>query len=125
MPQGSMSIIFKKAVLIILFIPASFHWLGMCMLGLTIFAHGTFRDFPSFFITAVILVGLFSLSVAVIAVIRYPQINKFTIYSVGAGCASLSIALYMGLYAEPWFLVSAISLCLGSFLIMVEYVRGT
>ena len=125
MPQGSMSIIFKKAVLIVLFIPASFQWLGMCLLGLTIFAHGTFRDLPSFFITAVTLVGLFSLSVAVASVIRYPKISKFTIYTLCAGCASLSIALYMGLFAEPWFLFSAISLFIGSAFIMVEYVRGT
>lgn len=125
MPQGSMSIKFKKVALITLVIPASIHWLGMCLFGFAIFAHGAFRDLPSFFLTLATLAGLFSLLVAVVSVIRYPKISKFTIYVIGLGCSVLSIALYMGIYSEPWFLISASSLFLGSAFIMVEYVRGT
>jgi peptidoglycan/LPS O-acetylase OafA/YrhL len=125
MPQGSMSIKFKKVALITLVIPASIHWLGMCLFGLAIFAHGAFRDLPSFFLTLVTLVGLFSLIVAIVSVARYPKISQFTVYTIGLGCAALVIALCIGFYDEPRFLVSAISLFLGSAFIMVEYVKGT
>ena len=125
MPQGSMSIKFKKVALITLVIPASIHWLGMCLFGLAIFAHGAFRDLPLFFLTLVTLVGLFSLIVAIVSVARYPKISQFTVYIIGLGCAALVIALCIGFYDEPWFLVSAISLFLGSAFIMVEYVKGT
>ena len=125
MPQGSMSIKFKKVALITLVVPACIHWLVMCLFGLAIFAHGAFRDLPSFFLTLVTLAGLFSLAVAIISVIRYPKISQFTVYTIGLGCAALAIALYIGFYAETWFLISAISLFLGSAFIMVEYVRGT
>ena len=120
-----MSIKFKKVALITLVIPASIHWLGMCLFGLAIFAHGAFRDLPSFLLTLVTLVGLFSLIVAIVSVARYPKISQFTVCTIGLGCAALVIALCIGFYDEPWFLVSAISLFLGSAFIMVEYVRGT
>jgi hypothetical protein len=120
-----MSIKFKKVALITLVIPAGIHWLGMCLFGLAIFAHGVFRDLPSFFLTLVTLVGLFSLIVAIVSVARYPKISQFTVYISGLGCVALVIALCIGFYDEPWFFVSAISLFLGSAFIMVEYVRGT
>ena len=125
MPQGCMSIKLKKVALITLVIPASIPWLGMCFFGLAIFAHGAFRDFQTFFLTLVTLAGLFSLIVAIISAARYPKISQFTVYTIGLGCASLVIALCIGFYDEPWFLISAISLFLGSAFIMVEYVRGT
>lgn len=120
-----MSIKFKKIALVILVIPASIHWLVMCLFGLAIFAHGAFRDLPSFFLTLVTLAGLFSLIVAIVSVARYPKISQFTVYTIGLGCAVLAIALYIGFYAETWFLISAFSLLLSSGFIMVEYVRGT
>lgn len=115
---------FKKALLVLLIFPASIHWLGMTLLGLMIFANGTFYDVASFFVTAIILVGLFSLGVAFFSAIRYPKISGFSVYSIGAGCAALAIALYMGLYAETSFLISACSLFLGSLIIMVDFVRS-
>ncbi|AOW78710.1 hypothetical protein A3Q34_18835 [Colwellia sp. PAMC 20917] len=56
---------------------------------------------------------------------RYPKISQFTLYTIDLGCAVLVIGLFIGFYDEPWFLVSAISLFLGSTFIMVEYDRGT
>jgi len=38
----------KKALLVLLIFPASIHWLGITLLGLMIFAHGTFYDVASF-----------------------------------------------------------------------------
>ena len=119
-----MSFNIKKVLLVLLIFPASIHWLGMTLLGLIIFAQGTFYDIASFFVTVLILVGLFSLGVAFFSVIRYPKISSFTVCSIGAGCAALTIALYMGLYAETPFLISACSLFLGSLIIMVDYVRS-
>ncbi|AXT40463.1 hypothetical protein D1814_18115 [Alteromonas sp. BL110] len=120
-----MSTKFKKALLALLILPASIHWLGITALGFMVFAHGTFYDISSFFVTVVMLIGLLALGVACFSVIRYPKISKFTIYSIGLGCASLTIALYMGLYTERQFLVSACSLYLGSALFMVDYARST
>lgn len=115
----------KKILLALFIVPAAIHWFGITLLGFMIFAHGTFYDIASFFVTAVILIGLFALAVACFSVIRYPKISKFTIYTISLGCASLTIALYMGLYAETQFLVSACCLYLGSTLFMVDYARSS
>ncbi|MFD2165883.1 hypothetical protein ACFSJY_06350 [Thalassotalea euphylliae] len=119
-----MNINFKKGVLIALILPAGFHWLGISLLGLMIFARDTFRDLPSLFVISTITVGIIALSVAVMSVICYPKISQFSVYSVSAGCTSLTIALFMGFYGSPSFLISAISLYLGSIFLIVEYVRG-
>lgn len=120
-----MSTKFKKALLALLILPASIHWLGITALGFMVFAHGTFYNISSFFITVIILIGLFALAVACFSVIRYPKISKFTIYTIGLGCASLTTSLYMGLYAERQFLVSACCLYLGSALFIADYAKST
>lgn len=119
-----MSIKLKKIALITLVIPASIHWAGICIFSLYIFAQGAFLNLPSFFLTLVTLVGLFSLMVAIVSVVRYPKISEFTVYTIGLGCVSLIIAIYIGFYEVPQLLISATSLFLASAFIMVEYVRG-
>ncbi len=80
-----MTLCLKKILLLIIVVPASIHWLGITLLGLMVFTHGTFYSLFSFFVTVLLLVGIFSLGVVIYTVIHYPKISKFAVYSIGVG----------------------------------------
>ncbi|WP_444922698.1 hypothetical protein ACJJH9_00040 (plasmid) [Microbulbifer sp. DLAB2-AF] len=120
-----MSIKLKKLLLLLLIVPSGFLWAGMCFLGISIFFHGMFRDFGSFFLSLLSLIGLFCVVTAIVASIRYPKINALSVYSALLGIAAIVVGVYIGVPFAPLLLASAVSLMVGGIFLVVEYVRGT
>ena len=112
----------KKIALGLLVIPAGIAWLSICILGLIIFSHAIFRDLTGFFVSLLAAAGMFSVIVAFIAVFKFPNISKLSIYVCGLGSGGLIIGLFMGFVKEPIFLYSAISLFIASAFLLYEYI---
>ena len=118
-----MNISIKKFSLLVLIVPASLHWVWMCMLGFLMFSRRVFQDVVSAVLIAAIVVAVFTLLYSIVSVFRYPTIKKASLYVAGLGCLMLSFKLYYGLYLQPLLVLSTISFYLGSAFLTFEYFK--
>ncbi len=123
MSLAHMNVRHKKIMLGLLIFPAGVFWFAVCLLGLSIFGHGAFRDLTSFLIALLPVVGILCLVTAYFAIIKFPVIGKFSVVMTLLGLISLIFGAGIGLFEEIWFVIFGISIGLGGLLYLREYVR--